>query len=272
MSVAIWLRICSSGQDVVGGVGAGIGIEDRPLQPPAGGGEAQRGGGDHEEESGEAAAHRDIVAERAPRMLMQRDQRPRPARRRRRAVRRVPTMLWRGMRRRCAWCGGRRAFFTGCSPSRRRAARVASGGAGDTRASNSGRRRSTPSSRSACWWWVSRSGVIATSPDVAVVPLIVVLGWLAVAIPIVVYPFTYTIWQAVDLAMRPPEPGDGTPPPPELGVAVSASKCSPERSFVDYTGVIRPTADDTPSAEPVTPLAVPSPPPSTTRATERQTP
>ena len=22
-------------------------------------------------------------------------------------------MLWRGVRRRCAWCGGRRAFFTG---------------------------------------------------------------------------------------------------------------------------------------------------------------
>jgi hypothetical protein len=56
-------------------------------------------------------------------------------------------------------------------------------------------------------------GVIATSPDVAVVPLIVGLGVLAVLIPIVVYPFTYTIWQAVDLAMRPPEPGDGAPQP-----------------------------------------------------------
>jgi hypothetical protein len=27
-----------------------------------------------------------------------------------------------------------------------------------------------------------------------------------------VYPVSYTVWQAVDLAMHPPEPGDGTPP------------------------------------------------------------
>ena len=25
----------------------------------------------------------------------------------------LPRMLWRGVRRRCAWCGGRGAFFTG---------------------------------------------------------------------------------------------------------------------------------------------------------------
>ena len=56
-------------------------------------------------------------------------------------------------------------------------------------------------------------GVVATWPDIAVVPLLLILGVGAIALPIVVYPLSYTIWQAVDLAMHPPRPGDGTPPP-----------------------------------------------------------
>ena len=31
------------------------------------------------------------------------------------------------------------------------------------------------------------------------------------SLPIVVYPVSYTVWQAVDLAMRPPEPKDFAP-------------------------------------------------------------
>lgn len=56
-------------------------------------------------------------------------------------------------------------------------------------------------------------GVVMTWPEVAVVPLLVILGAGALILPVVVYPLSYTVWQAVDLAMRPPEPGDGTPPP-----------------------------------------------------------
>jgi drug/metabolite transporter (DMT)-like permease len=56
-------------------------------------------------------------------------------------------------------------------------------------------------------------GVVVSWPDVAVLPLLVILGVGAIVLPIVVYPISYTVWQAVDLAMRPPEPGDGTPPP-----------------------------------------------------------
>ena len=41
-----------------------------------------------------------------------------------------------------------------------------------------------------------------------------VLGVGAIVLPIVVYPMSYTIWQAVDLAMHPPDPGDPTTPPP----------------------------------------------------------
>jgi hypothetical protein len=56
-------------------------------------------------------------------------------------------------------------------------------------------------------------GVLATVPDVPVAPLVVVLGVGAVVLPVVVYPVSYTLWQAVDLAMRPPGPGDPVPPP-----------------------------------------------------------
>jgi hypothetical protein len=57
------------------------------------------------------------------------------------------------------------------------------------------------------------AGVVATWPEIAVVPLLVILGVSAVVLPIVVYPLSYTLWQAVDLAMHPPEPGDDAPPP-----------------------------------------------------------
>jgi hypothetical protein len=56
-------------------------------------------------------------------------------------------------------------------------------------------------------------GVAVTAPDVAVVPLLLILAACAVVMPVVVYPVSYTLWQAVDLAMRPPGPGDHVPPP-----------------------------------------------------------
>ena len=43
--------------------------------------------------------------------------------------------------------------------------------------------------------------------------LTMLLGAIALVLPVFVYPLSYTVWQAVDLAMHPPEPGDGTPPP-----------------------------------------------------------
>jgi len=59
-------------------------------------------------------------------------------------------------------------------------------------------------------------GVISTSPDIPVVRLLLILGAVAVVLPIVMYPVSYTVWQAVDLAMRPPDPGDPSIPDPVL--------------------------------------------------------
>ena len=48
-------------------------------------------------------------------------------------------------------------------------------------------------------------GFVVTSPDIAVVPIVLVSLAIAVVVPIVVYPLTYTMWFAFELAVHPPE-------------------------------------------------------------------
>ena len=47
-----------------------------------------------------------------------------------------------------------------------------------------------------------------TWPEVPAVPLFVVFGVGGIVLPILLYPVSYTIWQAIDLAMRPASPED----------------------------------------------------------------
>ena len=51
-------------------------------------------------------------------------------------------------------------------------------------------------------------GVVLTWPDIAVAPLLAVLVPAAVILPILLYPVSHTLWQALDLAMRPVASGD----------------------------------------------------------------
>jgi len=122
-------------------------------------------------------------------------------------------MLWRGARRRCAWCGGRGAFF---SDWFRKQDHCATCGISWRRGYEGFELGALAISAVVCLGVLVVGlgiGVISTWPDVAVVPLLIVLGVGAIVLPIVAYPFSYTVWQAVDLAMRPPEPGEGAPPP-----------------------------------------------------------
>ena len=48
--------------------------------------------------------------------------------------------------------------------------------------------------------------LLVTWPDVPVVPLLAVMLPLGLVLPVVLYPVSYTMWQAVDLMMRPVEP------------------------------------------------------------------
>jgi hypothetical protein len=51
-------------------------------------------------------------------------------------------------------------------------------------------------------------GFVRTSPDIPVLPFVVAMCVVAVVIPVLIYPFTYTMWFAFDLAVHPPEPAE----------------------------------------------------------------
>jgi uncharacterized protein (DUF983 family) len=51
-------------------------------------------------------------------------------------------------------------------------------------------------------------GSIVSYPDLAVVPMTIATVVIALVVPVVFYPFSYTLWAAVDLAMRPLEPAE----------------------------------------------------------------
>lgn len=46
--------------------------------------------------------------------------------------------------------------------------------------------------------------IATTVPDIPVGPVLAVLVAIAVVLPLLLYPFTYTLWLAVDLAAHPP--------------------------------------------------------------------
>ena len=51
-------------------------------------------------------------------------------------------------------------------------------------------------------------GMILTYPEIAVVPIVAGCLAVAVVLPVLLFPFTHTIWAAIDLAMHPLEPAE----------------------------------------------------------------
>lgn len=125
-------------------------------------------------------------------------------------------MLWRGVRRRCPWCGGRGAFFTGWFAKQDRCRTC---GLGWRRGYEGFELGALAISAMVCFGVLIAGltvGIIATSPDIPVFGMVVTLGIAATVLPVIVYPVSYTTWQAVDLAMHPPEPNDPDTPPPVM--------------------------------------------------------
>jgi hypothetical protein len=54
-------------------------------------------------------------------------------------------------------------------------------------------------------------GFVLTFPESPVVPLTATVGGVAVLFPLLFYPFSKTVWTAVDLRIRPLEPGEVRP-------------------------------------------------------------
>lgn len=59
-------------------------------------------------------------------------------------------------------------------------------------------------------------GVAATYPDPPILPLAVADGAAALVVPLLFFPFSRTLWVAIDLAMRPLDFDDGVAPGFEL--------------------------------------------------------
>lgn len=113
-------------------------------------------------------------------------------------------LLWRGITRRCAWCGDRKAYFLGWFKRQERCRRCG----------HSYRRGDA-----AFEWGAVTANIILTFLVMMVAILVIVISvvsgasvWPAVLIgaalallgPIVFYPVSFTLWQAIDLWMRPP--------------------------------------------------------------------
>ena len=117
-------------------------------------------------------------------------------------------MLIRGLFRRCPWCGGRGAFFDSwfkkskachtCGLEWRRGDVGFELGAAAVAAI-------------ICMGPLVVAlaiTVVFTYPEVEVVPMLAVLGIGAITLPVLLYPSSYTMWQAVDIMMRPVERSD----------------------------------------------------------------
>jgi uncharacterized protein (DUF983 family) len=123
-------------------------------------------------------------------------------------------MLWRGARRRCPWCGGRGAFFTSWF---RKAETCRTCGIGWRRGYEGFELGAVAVSVIVVFGaLVAAMAVVvaASAPDVPMFGLLVILVVVAVVLPVVIYPISYTLWQAVDLAMRPPDSADPAIPAP----------------------------------------------------------
>jgi uncharacterized protein (DUF983 family) len=55
-------------------------------------------------------------------------------------------------------------------------------------------------------------GMVLSWPDIAVVPILVVGIVVAIVTPVVFLPTSHTLWSAIDLLMRPPDPDDDIDP------------------------------------------------------------
>lgn len=55
-------------------------------------------------------------------------------------------------------------------------------------------------------------GFVLTFPDIAAGPILVAAISVAILVPLIFFPFSRTLWSAIDLAMRPLEPDDDVEP------------------------------------------------------------
>ena len=117
----------------------------------------------------------------------------------------LPVLLARGLARRCAWCGGRGAF---CTSWFGRQERCKTCGLSWERGYEGFELGAATMGVFITFGSIIAWMIFSVVAGVPLAPLLVVAGLLAVAVPIVGYPLTYTVWFGVDLFIRHPSPED----------------------------------------------------------------
>lgn len=111
-------------------------------------------------------------------------------------------MVLRGLFKRCAWCGGKRAFFTGFFKKGERCSTCGLNWQRNLEGFELG--------AAAMGVFLTFGPILAwitgaVLAGVDVVPLVVVAAAIAIFVPILTYPLTYTVWFGVYLFMNEPD-------------------------------------------------------------------
>ena len=117
-----------------------------------------------------------------------------------------PRLLMRGLTRRCAWCGDRRAYFTGWFRRQDACARC---GHGYRRGDSAFELGAVTANIILTFGTILLTILVLvalTAPDVPIGTVTIVTAAVGLAGPALFYPVSFTLWQAVDLWMRRPTP------------------------------------------------------------------
>lgn len=115
-------------------------------------------------------------------------------------------MLLRGAIRRCPLCGGKGAFFSGWYKRDDRCHTCGLLWERKLEGFELGSMTVNVIATFGTMLVTMGIGVALSYPDVAVVPIFALVVVIAIGMPIAIFPMTYSIWLAVDLFMRAPEP------------------------------------------------------------------
>lgn len=118
-------------------------------------------------------------------------------------------MLWRGLFRRCPNCSDRRAFFVKWFVRRERCAGCGLRWERNYEGFMLGAMAISFITTGGALLLTMAIGVIATYPDVALVPVLASTVGVTLLVGVLGYPITYTLWQAIDLYLRPVAEDDG---------------------------------------------------------------
>jgi uncharacterized protein (DUF983 family) len=117
-------------------------------------------------------------------------------------------LLLRGITRRCAWCGDRRAYFVGWFKRVERCRRCGHGYRRGDHAFELGAITANIILTFTAILVTIAVCVILTLPDVTVWWVVGPAATVALVGPALFYPISFTLWQAIDLWMRPPAPAE----------------------------------------------------------------